>query len=125
MVGDEGVPRAGTLTVRENLVAENNKYCPSNGRLPFIQGVGILLTGAERTLVADNLVLGNAGTSPMSGGVVLFRSNVGVANSANVVRGNTAQGNAPADLADRDSGANTFSGNSCRASEPTGRCTQP
>jgi parallel beta-helix repeat protein len=123
VVGDEGVPRAGSLTVRGNLVAENNKYCKPNGRLPFIQGVGILLTGAENTLVTGNQVLGNAGTSPMSGGVVLFRSNVGVANSGNTIRQNTVQGNAPADLADRDTGAgNTFSGNSCRASEPTGRC---
>ncbi|WP_240677688.1 right-handed parallel beta-helix repeat-containing protein [Actinacidiphila soli] len=123
VVGDEGVPRAGSLTVRGNLVAENNKYCKPNGRLPFIQGVGILLTGAENTLVTGNQVLGNAGTSPMSGGVVLFRSNVGVANSGNTIRQNIVQGNAPADLADRDTGAgNTFSGNSCRASEPTGRC---
>lgn len=123
VVGDEGVPRAGSLTVRGNLVAENNKYCKPNGRLPFIQGVGILLTGAENTLVTGNQVLGNAGTSPMSGGVVLFRSNVGVANSGNTIRQNIVQGNAPADLADRDTGAgNTFSGNSCRASVPTGRC---
>ncbi|MFE2432632.1 nitrous oxide reductase family maturation protein NosD [Streptomyces sp. NPDC059373] len=126
VVGDENVPRAGELTVRGNLVAENNKYCASNGRLPFIQGVGILLTGAEKTVVTGNQVLGNAGTSPMSGGVVLFRSNVGVANSGNTIRQNLAQGNAPADLADRDAGAgNIFSGNSCHASEPTGRCTAP
>jgi nitrous oxidase accessory protein NosD len=123
IVGDEGVPRAGALTVADNVVTANNKYCAASSRLPFIQGTGILLTGAEDTTVTGNQVRNNTGASPMSGGVVLFPSVVGVANSRNAIRGNVMQGNGPADLADRDKGAgNTFAANTCKASEPTGKC---
>jgi nitrous oxidase accessory protein NosD len=125
VVGDEGVPRAGGLTVADNLVAANNKYCPPNARLPFIQGAGIVLTGAERTLVVRNRVVDNHGTSPMSGGIVLFRSVVGAPNTGNTVRGNTTLGNSPADLADRDQGTgNVFRDNECRVSEPKGLCKE-
>jgi nitrous oxidase accessory protein NosD len=141
VVGDEGRPQAGDLTVRRNLVAENNHYCvsPSNHGLPNIQGVGILLTGAADVLVEGNSVLGNASTgtvpkaSPMAGGIVLYASNApGTHNTGNIIRNNLALGNAPADLADRDvadrdpgssgSAANTFTGNRCHISEPTGWC---
>ncbi|MFF7214195.1 nitrous oxide reductase family maturation protein NosD [Streptomyces sp. NPDC008238] len=125
VVGDEGTPRAGALTVSDNLVAANNKYCPSDARLPFIQGAGIVLTGAERTLVVRNRVVDNHGTSPMSGGIVLFRSVVGAPDTGNTVRGNTALGNSPADLADRDRGtANVLRDNTCRVSEPKGLCEE-
>ncbi|MFI2299231.1 nitrous oxide reductase family maturation protein NosD [Actinacidiphila glaucinigra] len=125
VVGDEGVPRAGGLTVSDNLVAANNKYCPPNARLPFIQGAGIVLTGAERTLVVRNRVVDNHGTSPMSGGIVLFRSVVGAPDTGNTVRGNTTLGNSPADLADRDRGtANVLRDNTCRVSEPKGLCEE-
>jgi len=123
VVGDEGVPRAGALSVRRNVVSANNRYCPPNPRLDFIQGTGILLTGTEDTEVTGNLVTGNAGASPMSGGIVLFRSLVGAPNSRATVAGNDVSDNGPADLADRDTGAgNVFSANSCGVSEPTGHC---
>ncbi|MGW6916202.1 right-handed parallel beta-helix repeat-containing protein [Kitasatospora sp. NPDC054939] len=123
VVGDEGVPRAGALTVSRNRVVANNKYCPPNPRLAFIQGTGILLTGAEATTVTGNEVRDNVGTSPMSGGIVLFRSVVGVPNAGNTVTGNLVLGNGPADLADRDTGTdNAFSRNHCAVSEPAGRC---
>ncbi|MDX3073131.1 nitrous oxide reductase family maturation protein NosD [Streptomyces sp. NPDC088354] len=123
VVGDEGVPRAGSLTVSRNLVAANNKFCPANARLPFIQGAGIVLTGAEKTQVTDNRVVENIGTSPMSGGIVLFRSVVGAPNTGNSVRDNTAMGNSPADLsADDQSKDNVFSGSTCRVSQPKGLC---
>ncbi|WP_457028544.1 right-handed parallel beta-helix repeat-containing protein [Kitasatospora sp. P5_F3] len=123
VVGDEGVPRAGSLTVRQNHVYENNKYCPPTPRLGYIQGTGILLTGAEDTLVTDNRVEDNDGASEMSGGIVLFRSVVGAPSSRITVRDNVALRNGPADLADRDTGAgHTFTGNTCQVSEPAGRC---
>ncbi|MDJ0345178.1 right-handed parallel beta-helix repeat-containing protein [Streptomyces sp. H10-C2] len=122
VIGDEGRPRGGALTVRGNRVNENNTYCPPNARLPYLQGIGIVLTGVEDTLVTRNQVNGNVGASPMSGGVVLFHSFVGGPDINNTIRGNEAVGNGPADLADRDRGAgNTFSGNTCRISEPAGR----
>ncbi|KUJ70855.1 hypothetical protein ACZ90_00640 [Streptomyces albus subsp. albus] len=123
VVGDESTPRAGSLTVRGNDVDHNNRYCPAAGRLPYIQGTGILLTGAEDTRVTGNRVRGNTGASPMSGGVVLFKSVVGAPNARNAISSNEVTGNQPADLADPEqSPGNVFTGNRCGRSLPEGRC---
>ncbi|MFF3112859.1 nitrous oxide reductase family maturation protein NosD [Kitasatospora sp. NPDC057904] len=123
VVGDEGVPRAGDLDVRKNRVVANNKFCPANPRLGAIQGAGIVLTGTEDTRVTDNEVHDNAGRTDFSGGIVLFKSVVGIPNTRATVTGNTLSGNGPADLADRDTGTgNTFARNTCAVSEPSGRC---
>lgn len=123
VVGDESRPRAGAMDVHRNDVSANNKYCAATPRLPFLQGSGIVLTGAEETDVRGNRVQGNAGGSPLSGGIVLFRSFVGAKNERNVVRDNVVHDNKPADLANRDTGAgNRFTGNTCRTSEPSGLC---
>ncbi|WP_030277460.1 right-handed parallel beta-helix repeat-containing protein [Streptomyces sp. NRRL B-24484] len=123
VVGDETVPRAGRLSVTRNRVVANNRYCPPAGRLDRIQGTGILLTGAEEVSVTDNQVSDNVGDSPMSGGIVFFHSLVGVANTRNTVAANTAVGNSPADLVDREGDStNVFDRNRCSVSEPVGRC---
>ncbi|SDO06055.1 right-handed parallel beta-helix repeat-containing protein [Actinacidiphila guanduensis] len=123
LVGDENTPRAGELTVRDNTVTANNAYCAANAHLPFVQGAGIVLTGIENTELTGNTVTDNVGTSPLSGGIVLFPSFVGAPNSGNTVRDNTVLRNGPADLADSDHGTgNTFTGNDCRVSLPAGRC---
>ncbi|MFI0774598.1 nitrous oxide reductase family maturation protein NosD [Streptomyces sp. NPDC021212] len=123
IVGDESKPRAGDLTVTHNAVQGNNSYCAPNARLPFIQGAGIVLTGTEGTRVTGNEVHDNVGTSPMSGGIVLFKSVVGIANSKNAIARNVLTGNKPADVADLDKGpGNTFTGNVCTLSVPAGRC---
>ncbi|GAB2714180.1 right-handed parallel beta-helix repeat-containing protein [Kitasatospora kifunensis] len=123
IVGDDGRPRAGDLSVRRNTVDRNNKYCAPSDRLPYIQGTGIVLTGVEQTRVTRNEIKDNVGASPLSGGIVLFRSYVGGLSAGNTISANTVQGNGPADLADRDGGpGNTFTGNTCRVSEPAGRC---
>ncbi|WP_445526831.1 right-handed parallel beta-helix repeat-containing protein [Streptomyces cyslabdanicus] len=124
VVGDENEPRAGALTVRDNRVVKNNKFCPATARMPFLQGSGIVLTGAERTYVSRNLVVGNSGTSPYSGGIVLFRSFVGAVGERNRVTRNVLDGNSPADLVNQESAAhhNTFAENSCEASRPAGLC---
>jgi parallel beta helix pectate lyase-like protein len=124
VVGDENSPKAGDLDIKHNTVTANNKFCAATARMPFIQGTGILLTGAEDTRVTGNQVSDNVGTSPMSGGVVLYPSTVGVANQRDQVTGNTMSGNAPADIADRDAkgASNTFTSNTCKVSEPAGRC---
>ncbi|MFF7968467.1 nitrous oxide reductase family maturation protein NosD [Streptomyces sp. NPDC007903] len=123
VVGDENTPKAGHLTVSRNRVSQNNKYCPKTERLPAIQGSGIVLTGVEQTLVTGNYVRGNAGKSPFSGGIVLFKSMVGATGDDNRVDGNTLSANAPADLVNADTGkGNTFERNSCRASKPAGLC---
>ncbi|NUJ99771.1 right-handed parallel beta-helix repeat-containing protein [Streptomyces lunaelactis] len=123
VVGDESKPAAGAMTIRNNDIYKNNKFCPGNPRLPFIQGSGIVLTGSEATVVRSNRIADNVGASPLSGGIVLFQSFVGASNTDNVVRDNHVQGNKPADLANRGSGTgNTFLRNRCLASEPAGMC---
>ncbi|NNN31079.1 DUF1565 domain-containing protein [Streptomyces sp. S3(2020)] len=123
VVGDENKPRAGALTVRDNRIARNNKSCPKTARLDALQGSGIVLTGAEDTLVTRNRVTDNAGASSLSGGIVLFKSFVGTTSVRNRITDNVLEGNAPADLVNTDTGeGNTFQGNSCRASQPSGLC---
>ncbi|MFI8521888.1 nitrous oxide reductase family maturation protein NosD [Streptomyces sp. NPDC085481] len=123
VVGDESTPRAGAMTLRRNHVHANNKYCPKTPRLPFLQGSGIVLTGAEQTVVAENTVEDNVGSSPLSGGIVLFKSFVGALNERNEIRDNVVLRNSTADVANRDTGTgNTFHGNTCKVSEPAGMC---
>lgn len=125
IVGDENKPRVGALSVRNNYVHANNKRCPKTPRLPFLQGSGIVLTGAEDTLVAQNRVEDNVGTSPLSGGIVLFKSFVGALSQRNEIRDNVVRRNSPADLANGETGkakGNTFHGNDCAVSKPAGLC---
>ncbi|MFE7517463.1 nitrous oxide reductase family maturation protein NosD [Streptomyces sp. NPDC057540] len=123
VVGDESTPRAGAIGVRRNHIHENNKLCPKTPRLPALQGSGIVLTGAEDTVVERNRVEDNVGSSPLSGGIVLFKSFVGVPNERIEIRDNVALRNGTADLADRDTGkTNTFRGNTCGVSQPAGMC---
>ncbi|MFD8478384.1 nitrous oxide reductase family maturation protein NosD [Kitasatospora sp. NPDC059673] len=123
VVGDDGVPRAGALTVAGNVVRANNRYCEPNPRLDSVQGTGILLTGTEDVAVTDNLVVDHSGASPMSGGIVLYPSVVGAPNARAVVTDNTLNDNVPADLADRDQGnGESFTNNICHTSQPAGHC---
>ncbi|RKE23215.1 nitrous oxide reductase family maturation protein NosD [Streptomyces sp. TLI_171] len=124
VVGDDGVPRAGALTVRDNVVRANNRYCPPNPRLDFVQGTGILLTGTEDVTVTGNQISDHTGASPMSGGIVLYPSVVGAPNARATVTGNALRDDLPADLADRDpkGTGNVFTDNACRTSEPSGHC---
>ncbi|MFE6690886.1 nitrous oxide reductase family maturation protein NosD [Streptomyces sp. NPDC057743] len=124
VVGDENRPAGGALTVRDNEVSGNNKFCPATKRLPFLQGIGVVLTGVEDTLVQHNLVRDNIGKSPQSGGVVLFRSFVKAANHRNLIRDNVVLRNAPADLVNDDPAGqgNVFVHNTCRTSRPPGLC---
>ncbi|MGW6461855.1 right-handed parallel beta-helix repeat-containing protein [Streptomyces sp. NPDC055078] len=123
IVGDESKPAAGAMTVSGNTVEKNNKLCPATARLPVIQGSGIVLTGSEATVIRHNRVLGNVGTAPMSGGIVLVKSFVGAANTDNVIEDNEVSDNKTADLVHRGGGkGNTFAGNVCKSSEPAGMC---
>ncbi|MFJ8013644.1 nitrous oxide reductase family maturation protein NosD [Streptomyces sp. NPDC096339] len=123
VVGDEGIPGAGDMTIRGNRIHANNKFCKGNTRLPDIQGVGIVLTGAEETVIRSNSIRDNVGSSPLSGGILLFKSFVGAKNSDNVIKDNVVRGNEPADLANQGTGTgNKFTGNRCRTSVPAGMC---
>jgi hypothetical protein len=123
VVGDENKPKAGALTVSDNRIERNNKSCPKTARLDALQGSGIVLTGVEDTVVTRNEIRDNVGASPLSGGIVLFKSFVGTPSERNRISDNVLSGNSPADLVNADTGkGNTFDGNSCRSSRPTGLC---
>ncbi|MFD6229776.1 nitrous oxide reductase family maturation protein NosD [Streptomyces sp. NPDC060232] len=123
VVGDEGEPGAGDLTIRGNRIHENNKFCKGNSRLPDIQGVGVVLTGAEETVVRSNSIRGNVGSSPLSGGILLFKSFVGATNTDNVIEDNVVRDNLPYDLANQGTGSgNRFLDNRCDTSVPAGMC---
>ncbi|MGW1766286.1 right-handed parallel beta-helix repeat-containing protein [Streptomyces sp. NPDC002073] len=123
VVGDEGEPGAGDMTIRDNRIHKNNKFCKGNSRLPDIQGVGIVLTGAEETLVRRNSIRDNVGSSPLSGGILLFKSFVGATNTDNVIQDNVVRDNKPADLANQGTGTgNQFVDNRCDTSVPAGMC---
>ncbi|MGC0416542.1 right-handed parallel beta-helix repeat-containing protein [Embleya sp. AB8] len=123
IVGDDKPPIAGALAVRRNRIDGNNKYCPPNPRLDFIQGTGIVLTGAQETHVSDNRVRDNQGQSSLSGGILVLPSFAGRLTANNVIRDNVVMGNAPVDLANREGAAvNTFERNVCARSEPAGHC---
>ncbi|WNI33819.1 right-handed parallel beta-helix repeat-containing protein [Streptomyces sp. ITFR-6] len=123
VVGDEGTPKAGAMTIRSNRITGNNKFCDATDRLPALQGSGIVLTGTETTQVRSNLVRDNVGATPLSGGVVLFKSFVGAKNTDTTITGNVVTGNRPADLANEDTGTgNDFTGNVCTTSAPAGMC---
>ncbi|WP_055490532.1 nitrous oxide reductase family maturation protein NosD [Streptomyces sp. TP-A0356] len=123
VVGDENNPKAGALTVSDNHITKNNKFCPKTARVPFLKGSGIVLTGAEDTVLTRNVITDNAGNSPLSGGIVLFKSMTGGPNQRHQINGNTLQRNAPADLVNADTGKdNVFQRNACRASKPSGLC---
>ncbi|MFJ4693809.1 nitrous oxide reductase family maturation protein NosD [Streptomyces sp. NPDC088766] len=123
VVGDENKPKAGAVTVAANRIVRNNKSCPKTARLDALQGSGIVMTGTEDTLVTQNVIRDNAGKSPLSGGVVLFKSFVGTTSERNRISDNELSGNLPADLVDQETAkANTFEANSCQISRPAGLC---
>lgn len=70
--------------------------------------------------MTGNVVTGHSGRSPLSGGIVLFKSFVGVTSERNRITGNHLRDNSPADLVDQEAAksGNAFGGNSCRASKP-------
>src|SRR3984957_19554250 len=63
MILDDGQPGGvGQVTVVDNRVVRNNKFCAKHGESPVdFQGGGILLLGGTHSLVADHSVSGNRG----------------------------------------------------------------
>ncbi|MFE1251768.1 nitrous oxide reductase family maturation protein NosD [Streptomyces sp. NPDC058766] len=123
VVGDENKPKAGLVTVRGNLIERNNKSCPKTARLDALQGSGIVLTGTDDNLISGNVIRDNVGGSPLSGGIVVFKSFVGTTSERNRISDNLLQGNSPADLVNTDPGkGNTFQDNLCGTSRPAGLC---
>ncbi|MFD9500078.1 nitrous oxide reductase family maturation protein NosD [Streptomyces sp. NPDC060035] len=126
VVGDESKPAAGAMTISGNRILGNNKFCAATPRLSAIQGSGIVLTGSEATVVRSNVIRDNVGSTPLSGGILLFKSFVGALNTDNTITRNVVQDNKPADLANGDTSGtgNTFVSNECGTSVPAGMCAE-
>jgi len=128
LVLDDGQPGgAGNVDVTGNNVHGNNLFCPASTEGPALTGGGIALVGVTHTLVAGNHVSGNnAGGTPGSGGIVLLSAALLDGGSdiiGDTVRGNTATGNAPADIVYDGSGrGNRFTDNECATSLPGHLC---
>jgi hypothetical protein len=129
---DDGQPGgSGDNMVARNHVWANNHRClieevPS---LPEVGGGGILLVGSQHNLVTRNVVRGNRGDTPFSGGIVLVTtpapSEDGSFSAAtdNVVTHNRLSRNRPADIVeDEASSPNRFADNTCDRSIPGGLC---
>jgi hypothetical protein len=118
---------AGDTVIGKNLVHSNNKFCAKHGSTPInLQGGGILLLGATRTLVIGNDVTGNAGGQLNSGGIVVASASKlshGSNPKHDTIAHNTAFRNKPADLIWDGSGVGIhFLANRCQTSIPKGLC---
>jgi nitrous oxidase accessory protein NosD len=128
MILDDGQPGGvGQVTVVDNRVVRNNKFCAKHGESPVdFQGGGILLLGATHSLVADNSVSGNSGKQINSGGIVVASAHSlthGSNPNFDTVTHNSAFRNHPADLIWDGTGVGVrFRANACGTSLPPGLC---
>jgi hypothetical protein len=128
IVLDDGQPGgAGDAAIVANSVSSNNKFCAKHGDTPVnLQGGGILLLGATRTLVLHNSVADNSGAQINSGGIVVASASAltkGSDPDFDTIIRNTAFGDHPADLIWDGTGTGVrFKGNRCHTSVPAGLC---
>jgi hypothetical protein len=128
VVVDDGQAKgAGNSTIVGNSVFRKNKFCAKNEDTPVdTRGVGILLLGATRTLVARNSVAGNRGAQFNSGGIVVLsaRALTGGRNpNFDAIAGNTAFRDRPVDLRWDGTGIGVrFIANHCATSVSSGFC---
>lgn len=107
-----------------NHVEHNNRKC-SGGDEGEVSGIGILLSGARGTAVADNIVRRNRPLhkSETQGGIVIAKGDGGTTPRNDQIVGNRALHNGPADIRWDRSGSVFFAQNDCRQSIPKGICT--
>lgn len=129
LVDDGQAGGMGDTEVVANQISDNSNVCPAHEEVPPLAGTGIAVVGGVRNTITRNIVQGNAGMAPFSGGVVLVRgvpsaaNPMGTAAANNDVNHNIVLGNGPADLIDHSGvHSNTFSANICRTSIPGGLC---
>jgi hypothetical protein len=128
--GDPEASGAGDVAIQLNQVTANNRVCAASAELgePAYGGAGIVLIGAQNTVVALNDVRNNllvAGSGISGGGIVLLDGAMfGAAPpSGNSVRLNWLTLNAPNDISGDGTGTlNTISGNTCTITNLAGAC---
>lgn len=129
LVDDGQAGGMGDTTVSANQISGNSNVCPPHEEVPPLAGTGVAIVGGVHNTVSFNVVLGNTGAAPFSGGVVLVRgvpsaaNPLGTAAAHNDVNHNIVLQNGPADLIDHSgSNTNTFNANICHTSIPGGLC---
>jgi parallel beta helix pectate lyase-like protein len=128
--GENPLVPASEWVLRKNRLTNNDGACTGEegGGPPPISGIGILLLGADETLVKQNRVFGNepSGPSPLGSGGILLVSGVpagGGTPTDNRMVNNTARGNTPFDIFWDGSGSgNLFRNNHCDLSDPDWIC---
>jgi nitrous oxidase accessory protein NosD len=136
---DLGLPGHGGvshLTVRENQVRHNNRFCAADDEgAPSQSGTGIALVGVVDSLVANNVVTGNAGSAdPLRGPATFSLGGIALLDATHVTggapphddlfRNNVATDNAPFDvLADGSGTDNRFLATTCVTATLPGICT--
>jgi hypothetical protein len=123
------VPAGGDkVVVASNVVVNNNQSCAGGdpAGFPVVHGTGIVLIGNGNTRVEQNVVTGNVGTEPLSGGIVVSQQTwipPAVIESNDTITGNMVYGNGPADLRwDQQGSGVAFTSNHCLTSSPGGLC---
>lgn len=113
---------AGGVTIQSNTVNANSAFCFTDDAGP-VSGAGIVLAGAENTVVHGNSVQFNVPSdfSVFQGGIVVVSGFGGTPATHNSIIGNTVLHNSP-DLFWDGFGSNFFSANVCHSSVPTGLC---
>ena len=101
-----------------NQASANDAVCSPEGG-PTAGGIGIGVAGVNSVNVHDNLVTNNVASGPvqLTGGVL-----VGFGASHTTVTNNQITRNAPDIFWDKSGTANSFSGNLCHTSVPSGLC---
>jgi nitrous oxidase accessory protein NosD len=126
LVDDGQAGGQGDTRVTGNVIVMNNRACPGSTDAPPLGGSGVIIFGGQRDTVRDNAIIGNRGdpaTSPLAGGVVLVRGQLGNAAKHNKVVSNVILRNRPADVIDHSgSTTNVIRNNICRTSQPGGLC---
>jgi hypothetical protein len=112
--------------LRDNQVHNNDRFCKSEDGPP-LSGIGIGIAGGRNNTIAHNDVWANrpAKDVPFAGGIVLVSSKPfgGSVESGNLIKGNIAYKNRPADIVwDGQGQRNRFVNNHCGRSIPNGLC---
>ncbi len=121
----------GDISVRDNVIMQNNNLAVRNqygqGN-PQFSGIGVLVAGASKVNVRNNVIKGHAATNdvdlPPGAIVIIDTTGMGGAAPADVaIEKNTLQNNIPVDVLWDGTGSNvTFKRNMCSNSQPTGAC---
>jgi parallel beta-helix repeat protein len=120
---------AGHWKISRNRVLNNNRECKAttgDEGGPALSGIGIILWGADHTVVSRNVVHGHRHKHPSAvyGGIVAVRANLttGTAPIKDVISRNVATRNRP-DINWDKSGSVSFKRNTCNRSKPASVCS--